>query len=80
MRTTLTIDDSIFQQLMQFSGKANAVEAVRLAIDAYLRQARKEKALALRGKVDIQDDWRALRGRELTAAQLETDASQKRAS
>ena len=47
MRTTLTIDDSQIQDLMQVTGRSSAVAAIRQALDEYLRQSRKKKVLAL---------------------------------
>lgn len=65
MRTTLTIDDSQIQDLMQVTGRSSAVAAIRQALDEYLRQSRKKKVLALRGQVQIADNWRELRALEL---------------
>lgn len=61
MRTTLTIDDSQVKDLMKFTGQSSAVTAIRQALDEYLRQSRKKKVLALRGQVQIADNWRELR-------------------
>ena len=65
MRTTLTIDDILAQDLMQATGQSSAVAAIRQALDDYLRQARKKKVLALRGQVQIDDNWRDLRALEV---------------
>lgn len=65
MRTTLTIDDMQAEDLMQATGQTSAVAAIRLALDAYLLQARKKKVLALRGQVQIEDNWRDLRALEV---------------
>lgn len=65
MRTTLTIDDVQAQDLMQATGQSSAVAAIRQALDDYLRQARKKKVLALRGQVQIDDNWRQLRALEV---------------
>lgn len=61
MRTTLSIDDEIANQLMQATGEKNHSSAIRHALQAYLKQIRKEKLLALRGNVDIADNWQELR-------------------
>ena len=37
-----------------------------MALTEYLRMKRKEKVLAMRGKLDINDDWQELRQREIT--------------
>lgn len=65
MRTTLTIDDTQVQDLMQITGESSAVSAIRQALDEYVRQARKKKALALRGQLQIADNWRELRALEV---------------
>lgn len=65
MRTTLTIDDSQIQDLMQITGQDSALGAIRQALGDYLLQARKKKVLALRGQVQIADNWRELRALEV---------------
>lgn len=65
MRTTLNIDDWIFQDLLSLTAAKTKTEAVRTALTEYLRMKRKEKLLALRGKVDIDPDWQNLRQAEL---------------
>jgi hypothetical protein len=65
MRTTLTIDDVQVQDLMQATGQRSAVSAIRQALDDYLLQARKKKVLALRGQIQIEDNWRDLRALEV---------------
>ncbi len=65
MRTTLNIDDWIFQDLLSLTAAKTKTEAVRTALTEYLRMKRKEKLLALRGKVDIDQDWQSLRQAEL---------------
>lgn len=65
MRTTLTIDDNQVRDLMQITGQSSAVTAIRQALDDYLRQSRKKKVLALRGQVEMADNWRELRALEI---------------
>jgi Arc/MetJ family transcription regulator len=65
MRTTLNIDDWIFQDLLLLTAAKTKTEAVRTALTEYLRMKRKEKLLALRGKVGIDPDWQSLRQAEL---------------
>lgn len=61
MRTTITIDDSLMNQLMQTTGESSPAKALRQAVQDYVRQARLKKLLALRGQVAIEDNWRELR-------------------
>ena len=65
MRTTLTVDDFKAADLMVLTGKKSAVAAIRQALDDYLQQARKQKVLALRGQVALDDTWRSLRGADI---------------
>lgn len=61
MRTTITIDDNLMDQLMQTTGESSPAKALRQAVQDYVRQARLKKLLALRGQVAIEDNWRELR-------------------
>ncbi len=53
MRTTLNIDDCLFQDVLSITKAKSKTEAVRTALTEFLRMKRKEKVLAMRGKVDI---------------------------
>lgn len=66
MRTSLNIDDTMLHEVMKETGKKNRSEAIRLALDTYLKQQKKNKILALRGKVDIEDNWQQLRKLEMS--------------
>ena len=66
MRTTLTLDDDFIEALMRVTGEKNYAAAIRLALQDYLKQARKQKLLALRGAVQVEDNWRELRKLEVT--------------
>ena len=61
MRTSLNIDDDMLFDVMKETGKDNRSEAIRIALAAFLKQQKKNKILALRGKVDIEDNWQQLR-------------------
>ncbi len=61
MRTTLSIDDQVMQSVMQATGRSNPLEAVREALNSYLQEQKLKKVIALRGKVQITDNWRKLR-------------------
>ncbi len=61
MRTTLTIDDDLMNQVMQVTGESSPAKALRQAMQDYVQQARLKKLLALRGQVAIEDTWRDLR-------------------
>lgn len=76
MRTTLTIDDQVAADLMKATGRKSPVDAIRHALDDYLRQVRLQKVLALRGQVDVADDWRALRELERVTDVARNDGAQ----
>ena len=61
MRTTLNIDDDTMEKVMSYTGQKNRSEAVRLALSSFIKEQKKKKLLALRGQVDIEDNWKNLR-------------------
>ena len=61
MRTTLSIDDQVMQAVMDETGRSNPLDAVREALQSYLQEQKLKKVIALRGKVQITDNWRKLR-------------------
>ena len=65
MRITLTIDDNLVEELMQVTGQRKAAMAICHALGSYLQQSRAKKVLALRGQIQIADNWRVMRGLEL---------------
>ena len=46
---------------MQTTGQANPLDAIREALQSYLQQEKLKQVMAMRGKLDLQDNWRALR-------------------
>lgn len=67
MRTTISIDDSLLEELMRKTQESNAASAIKKALVAYIQQSKKQELLALRGTVQMHGDWQALR-------QLDTQA------
>ena len=68
MQTTINFDDDTLKSLMFYTHAKNESEALAKAIEDYLqwqKQKAKRDLLALRGKVDIEDNWEALRSLEL---------------
>lgn len=61
MRITLHIDDGLFADLMRLTQATTKTQAVRDALKEYIRLRRKEELLALRGRLEIEDNWRQLR-------------------
>ncbi len=65
MRTTINIEDVIFEELLSLTQARTKTEAVRLALREYVRLKRKEELLGLRDRFDIDDTWASLRAAEI---------------
>ncbi len=66
MQTTVTIDDQQLKSLMRYTHADTEAEAIYKAIQTYLQQAKRQQdLLALRGQVDVEDNWQALRDLEI---------------
>lgn len=50
-RTTISVDEGTFDQLMQLAGTDNKTEAVNMAIRSFIRQERVRRFKMLRGKL-----------------------------
>lgn len=61
MRTTLTIDDAVISQVVQTTGRSNPLDAIREALQSYLQYEKLKQVIAMRGQLDLQDNWRELR-------------------
>jgi Arc/MetJ family transcription regulator len=61
MRTTLVLDAETLPELMEITGARTKSEAVRKALEEFIRIKRTEELLSLRGRFDIEDNWRELR-------------------
>lgn len=61
MRTTLTIDDALLDEVQRYTESPNRSEAVRIALKSYVRQQQLQRILAMRGTMDIDDNWQELR-------------------
>ena len=66
MRTTLTIDDNVVAQVVQTTGRSNPLDAIRDALHSYLQQEKLKQVMAMRGQLDLEDNWRALRQLDTT--------------
>lgn len=53
IRTTISIDEKTFEQLMQLVGTDNKTEAVNKAITSFIRQERLMRFKKLRGKLNL---------------------------
>ncbi|MBW8878782.1 MAG: type II toxin-antitoxin system VapB family antitoxin [Acidobacteria bacterium] len=68
MRTTIHVEDALFADLMRLTHAPTKTQAVRDALKEFIRLRRKEELLALRGRLEIEDNWRQLRESELEEA------------
>ena len=53
MRTTVTIPDETFAELLRLSGQENRTRAVQVAVEYYNRRMKLERLRAMRGTLDI---------------------------
>lgn len=65
MRTTLNIDDSLMESLLQLSNEKSKTRAVTLAIKDYLHRKKLEKILTYQNNLEIDDNWKTLEEDEL---------------
>jgi hypothetical protein len=65
MRTSVTLDDKVFQELLEITNETNRTRAVQLAVECFIRDAKLERLRQLKGKVSI------LSNEEIEAGELE---------
>jgi len=67
MRATLNIPDELVGQAQEATGARTKTEAIVIALKEVVRRKKIEELLALRGKIDIDYDWKDEEARELLA-------------
>lgn len=65
MKTTITIETSLLDDLLSYTQAKTNKEAIFQAIQEYIRYKQREELLSLRGKLEIEDNWQILRNLEL---------------
>ena len=65
MRTTINIKEKTVQEVMHITGAKNKSQAINEALEAYVREKRVKKLLELKGKLNLDENWTALREMEL---------------
>jgi len=60
MRTTLELPDGILEELLRVAKKKKKNEAVKIALEDFIRRKKLEKLLELSGKVEIEDTTKEL--------------------
>jgi Arc/MetJ family transcription regulator len=61
MRTTINVDDTTLDFVMKETGATTKTQAIRQALEEYVRHRKIEKLIALKGKVRFDVDWKTLR-------------------
>lgn len=70
MRTTITIDDNLFAELMTATQAKTRTEAIHRAVSEWLRWQKIERLMALRGKVAFEGNLEDLRNLEVAEGDL----------
>ena len=65
MRTTINIKEETVQEVMHITGAKNRSQAINEALEAYVQEKRMKKLLELKGKLNLDENWKALREMEL---------------
>ncbi len=65
MRTTITVQDEVLHDLMKYTDAKTRTEAVNKALKSWVQHLKIEKLRALRGKFQIEDNWKQLRALEV---------------
>ena len=68
MRTTIALDDIMLDELMQAEPGVSRSEAIRRAIQSYLRQRREAEFMRLAGSGLVDLDWRVAERQDLDEA------------
>ena len=64
MKITISLDDTVLEQLLAYTQSKTAKESISKALDEYIRFKQRQELFACRGSVEIDDNWRALRDLE----------------
>jgi Arc/MetJ family transcription regulator len=56
MRTSVTLDDEMFEELMEITDETNRTRAVQTAVEHFVRAARLDRLRSLKGKVATLDN------------------------
>jgi len=65
VRTTINLKSEIIQEVMHLTGAKNKSQAINEALETYVQEKRMQKLLELRGKLSLEENWKALREMEL---------------
>jgi metal-responsive CopG/Arc/MetJ family transcriptional regulator len=80
MRTTLNLSDELISELEDLAEGKTKTQIFTEALEDYIRKKRKERLLALRGKISLDYDWKAEEEKELLSVKEERKKYGKRRS
>jgi len=65
VRTTINIKSNILEEVMHLTAAKNKSQAINEVLETYVREKRMQKLLDLKGKLSLEENWKALREMEL---------------
>ncbi len=80
MRTTFNMPDELIKELESLSEGKTKTQMFTEALEDYISKKRRERLLSLKGKINIDYDWRAEEEKELAAVKEEGKKYAKRRS
>jgi len=67
MRATLNIPDDLISEVQKATGEKSKTKAIAIAMKEFIRQKKIKQLIALRGKVQIDYDWKKEKELEIKA-------------
>ncbi len=67
MRATLNIPDELLFKVQKITGEKSKTKAITIAMQEFIRQKKIKELIALRGKIQIDYDWKKEEEREMKA-------------
>lgn len=67
MQATITLDNTLLEQLLTYTQAKTAQESVMKAVEEYIRYQQRQELLGCRGSIEIEDNWQKLRDLERPA-------------
>ena len=65
MRTTINLKEEIVEEVMHMTKAKNKSQAINEALEAFVQERRMKRLLELKGKLNLEENWKALREMEL---------------
>jgi hypothetical protein len=61
MKTVISLDKTMAENLLFYTQAKTTRQGIYQAIEEYIRYKQRQELLALRGTIDIEDNWQQLR-------------------